>query len=605
MKIQNSPRALRHLALVLLAGSLAPVAIAGEAPVELGSASDFVALAGTTLTNVSSAGTVIQGNIGVSPGTEITGFPPGIVIGSIHAGNPAAAQAQFDLTVAYNDAAGRTTAPITVSGNLGGMTLFPGLYKSTSSLEITSGDLTLDAQGDPNAVFIFQMASTFTTTSGRQIILAGGAQPDNIFWQVGSSATFGSTSIIKGNVLALVSITLNTGATLDGRALARNGAVSMSSNTITKPSPVVPPTLNFNFEEDVEGWVFEQDTTVFSVVDDRRNTDRDSLEMTVRDNTNSFATWRSPTFVVTNEYQDGVQSIARLSMEEEAAFRVFAEIYNDKVSATDLGPVVRLRASTLDFRQTHEMSISPRPNFDGLAPDEDGRLYIHYFTQPEGTSTFRLYFDVMNFSGIAAPVGTVGLSSVVLEALPPFTITSPGTLVREFNFANSQSHGFTPRVASPLRIPEVFQTTSDGLLIRIEDIGSPQDDKSVSFGYWGNETNVPFVANTLYMITWRIKTEATSAQVNAIPTIRMRVNDSSLQLSTLLVLHSKEGARLPVDGNVEEYHQWIQTPDDIAGNNWIFSFDLLWTDRPNGDMTADDPTIGVILESVRVEALAL
>jgi hypothetical protein len=126
---------------------------------------------------------------------------------------------------------------VTIAGNLGGLTLTPGLYKSTSSLEISSGDLTLDAQGNANAVFIFQIASTLTTTAGRQVILSGGAKAANIFWQVGSSATLGTTSVVKGTIMADQSITLATGATLDGRALARIAAVTMDSNTVTIPAP--------------------------------------------------------------------------------------------------------------------------------------------------------------------------------------------------------------------------------------------------------------------------------------------------------------------------------------------------------------------------------
>ena len=115
------------------------------------------------------------------------------------------------------------------------MTLTPGLYKSTSSLGITSGDLTLDAQGDADAVFIFQMASTLTTTSGRQVILAGGASAANVFWQVGSSATLGTTSVFKGTIMADQAISLDTSASLDGRALARIAAVSLASNAMVKP----------------------------------------------------------------------------------------------------------------------------------------------------------------------------------------------------------------------------------------------------------------------------------------------------------------------------------------------------------------------------------
>ena len=173
----------------------------------------------------------------MSPGTAVTGFPPGLVNGAIFAGDSTAAQAELDLTIAYNDAAGRTVGAVTVAGNLGGRTLTPGLYKSTSSLEISSGVLTLDAQGDANAVFIFQMASTLTTTSGSQVILSGGAKATNIYWQVGSSATLGTASVFKGTIMADQSITLNTGANLEGRVLARIAAVTMDSNIITIPAP--------------------------------------------------------------------------------------------------------------------------------------------------------------------------------------------------------------------------------------------------------------------------------------------------------------------------------------------------------------------------------
>src|SRR4051812_20637555 len=147
---------------------------AQQTPVALGSNITFVALAGTTVT-VTGGGT-ITGNIGISPGsTFVAGNPPVTVAGTVYSGGPIPAQAQADLTVAYNDAAGRQN-PVTVAGNIGGQTLTPGLYKSTSSLSVTSGILTLDAQGDANAVFIFQIASTFTMTSGQQIVLAGSAK---------------------------------------------------------------------------------------------------------------------------------------------------------------------------------------------------------------------------------------------------------------------------------------------------------------------------------------------------------------------------------------------------------------------------------------------
>jgi len=215
-------------------------AAAVQAMVPLGSTAKFAVLAATTVT--SSGATTVNGNLGVSPGTTVTGSPT--VNGTTHLGDPTAAQAQGDLTIAYNNAAGRPGGA-SVSGNLGGLTLFPGLYTSTSSLEITSGDLTLDAQGDANAVFIFQMPTTFITTVGRKVILSGGATACHIFWQVGSSATLGGSSIIKGNILAYTSITLDAGATLEGRALAQNGAISLNNNTITAIPTAPPPPPSF------------------------------------------------------------------------------------------------------------------------------------------------------------------------------------------------------------------------------------------------------------------------------------------------------------------------------------------------------------------------
>jgi hypothetical protein len=230
------PIAVRTLRALLLCAvfTLSLMAAADQAPVFLGAAANFSVLAGSTVT--STGATQVTGDLGVSPGTAVTGFPPGNVHGTIHAGDPAAAQAIADLTTAFDDAAGRPAGPVIVAGNLGGRTLTPGVYASTSSLAISSGDLTLDALGNASAVFIFQMASTLTTTTGRQVILAGGAQAANIFWQVGSSATLGAGSVFKGTIMADQSVALDTGATLDGRALARIAGVTLQANVITKPA---------------------------------------------------------------------------------------------------------------------------------------------------------------------------------------------------------------------------------------------------------------------------------------------------------------------------------------------------------------------------------
>lgn len=213
--------------------SVIPVQTTTQSTVQLGAASSLAILAGSAISNTGA--TTVTGDMGLSPGSSVGGFPPGVLVGTLHINDAIATQAKLDLTAAYNDAAGRTATDIvTLSGNLGGLTLTPGLYKSTSSLAVSSGDLTFDAMGNSNAVFIIQIASTLTTTSGRKVILSGGALASNIFWQVGSSATFGTTSVFKGTVMAMQSITFNTGAKLDGRALARTGAVVMAGNAIVK-----------------------------------------------------------------------------------------------------------------------------------------------------------------------------------------------------------------------------------------------------------------------------------------------------------------------------------------------------------------------------------
>ncbi|GAA3056064.1 hypothetical protein GCM10020000_42980 [Streptomyces olivoverticillatus] len=168
----------------------------------------------------------------MSPGTAITGFPPGQVNGATHSADAAALQGQNDLTVAYNNAASQTPNT-SISGDLGGLTLTPGVYNASSSIALT-GTLTLDAGNNPNAVWVFQIGSTLTTASASRVLLSNGATARNVIWQVGSSATLGTNTTFAGNILALTSITLTTGATINGQALARNGSVTMDTNTITR-----------------------------------------------------------------------------------------------------------------------------------------------------------------------------------------------------------------------------------------------------------------------------------------------------------------------------------------------------------------------------------
>jgi hypothetical protein len=202
--------------------------------VNLGTTASFAVLAGSTVTNTGS--TVIDGDVGVSPGSAITGFPPGIVVppSTEHVGDAVAAQAQTDLTTAYNFAAGEScSGSNTLTGtNLGGLTLTPGVYCFASSAQLT-GTLTLNDEGDPDSVFVFQIGTTLTTASASSVVFINGSQGD-VFWQVGSSATLGSGASFEGNILASQSITLTTGATIAcGSALSETGAVTMDTNQIS------------------------------------------------------------------------------------------------------------------------------------------------------------------------------------------------------------------------------------------------------------------------------------------------------------------------------------------------------------------------------------
>ena len=209
----------------------------GATYVSLKTAGDFVVLAGSAITG--SSLTVVNGNVGISPGTAITGFPPGVVNGAIHIADAVAAAAKKDLNDAYVDAASRVGAPVTLAGDLGGLTLGPGLYFSASSLGLDSGDLTLDAAGNEDAIWVFQIGSSFVTTPSRKVILVGEARADNVFWNVGTSTTIGLGCTVVGNFLTQVSITANAGTTLEGRFLTQTGAVTLDpSTTINRPKPV-------------------------------------------------------------------------------------------------------------------------------------------------------------------------------------------------------------------------------------------------------------------------------------------------------------------------------------------------------------------------------
>jgi hypothetical protein len=228
---------------VVAAGCLAALALpvggalGAQPPVGLGTADSFAVLGGATVTNTGLS--VINGDLGLAPGSAVTGFPPGTVNGTIHVADAVAGQAKTDLVTAYDDAAGRLPA-LAIPADLGGLTLTAGVYKRASSLGLT-GAVTLDAQNNPNAVFVFQAGSTLTTASASRVNLINGAQACNVYWQVGSSATLGTTTNFSGVILAMDSITMNNGVVLLGRAFARNAAVTLINDNISAARCTTPP----------------------------------------------------------------------------------------------------------------------------------------------------------------------------------------------------------------------------------------------------------------------------------------------------------------------------------------------------------------------------
>jgi len=228
--------------MIFIVGALfcASPVVAQVAP-PLGQAQSFAALGGSAVTNTGA--TVVTGDLGVSPGSAVTGFPPGTVVGgTIHANDATAAGAQADITTAYNSLAGQACTTDLTGTDLGGLTLTPGVYCFSTSAQLT-GTLTLDAQANVNSIFVFQIGSTLTTASGANVVVINGGTDCNVFWQVGSSATFGTATAFVGNIVALTSITLTTGVTSHGSLWARNGALTTDTNQVAVCTPTTPVTL--------------------------------------------------------------------------------------------------------------------------------------------------------------------------------------------------------------------------------------------------------------------------------------------------------------------------------------------------------------------------
>lgn len=223
---------------------MASSAVADIVKVDLASASGFAVLAGSTVNSTGS--TTVNGDLGLWPGSSVTETPAITVNGVRYINDGVASGAQGDLTLAYIDAAGRPVNS-TVATELGGTTLMSGVYDSAAGTFGITGNFTLDGNGDPNSVFIFKMATTLITAGSSQVLLINGAQADNVFWQVGSSATLGASSVLEGSILAYTAISLGTGVTVDGRLMAQNGAVTLLDNNTINVVPEPASALLIGF----------------------------------------------------------------------------------------------------------------------------------------------------------------------------------------------------------------------------------------------------------------------------------------------------------------------------------------------------------------------
>jgi hypothetical protein len=341
-----------------------------------------------------------------------------------------------------------------------------------------------------------------------------------------------------------------------------------------------------------------------------RSDDPGAVQVITSTNVNSFAYGESPRFEVTAT-PDIPQPVSeaiyiRGAVGEDSLYRSTWTVFTDQPK--ELAPVVRMRSSAWDFRQSDAL-VSTSIGDGSYSPTSPSMTYVQYFSQPEGQNSFRLDFDVLNVDPSDTANATVSLDTVMVEALNQADLTS-GSMTLAYDFTSQATNGWIELPAEPIITkPETYAATDEGLLIRgLEPEANRQWEyyPAEIFGYWGLTTNQAINGNTLYCIRWTVTSDADSENYDELPVIRLRVNDTSLKFSAFTNIDSVNDTVVgPYAGNPKTYELWFQTPDEISGSNFIFSFDYLYVDKPDDSIDQDNPELATILRGIEVYEYAV
>ena len=395
----------------MISGSVgAPPASAADQPaVGLGTAASFAVLAGSTVTNINP--TLISGDLGVSPGTDVTGDPV-VVNGAVHSADDVAAQAQRDLVTAYDDAAARVPAT-EVLATLGGRTLLPGVYKATSTLGLT-GTVTLNGGDNPDAVFIFQVGSALVTAPNSTVALIGEAQPCNVFWQVGSSATLDTNTTFVGTIMALTDVNVLTRSTVAGRALARNGQVTMDKNMITRTTCATPGATSTTTT--TQG---STDATDGSTTTTDASNDTPEGSTTTTDATNNTPDGSTTTTDASNDTPEGSTTTTDATNNTPGESTTTTDASNDTPEGSTTTTTTR-QMSTTTTQSEAGLTTTTQPSTTTTTTTSPGRSGFGGTTTTTGQTTSEVV-------GVTGTTGGARRAAVVSPDVPAPTQTLPRT----------------------------------------------------------------------------------------------------------------------------------------------------------------------------------